>query len=174
MCTPCERFSLHKSNLFSMPIWQKSAGAANGNADFVVIFFPFLTILKLTVKLKNNKDFWFFPRGSQGKWRGGKQKQSGSCLAKMEQKCEKKERKKKGNCWHAKTSSLSWDYPRLGVQTAREEQNKAHDWRDDVPFIRLCSGVGLPGCRHTPHTRLSVSDNNSALPQSTEVEKLSV
>lgn len=67
-----------------------------------------------------------------------------------------KERKRK-----KKKSPLTGDYPCLWVQTASPEQNKAHDWRDDVPFIRLCSGVGLPGCRHTPHTQPSASDNNN-------------
>lgn len=46
------------------------------------------------------------------------------------------------------------------IKQLGREQNKARDWRDDVPFIRLCSGAGLPGCRHTLHSQPSVSDNN--------------
>lgn len=41
--------------------------------------------------------------------------------------------------WTPSRKSNSWG----------EEQNKGRDWRDHVPFIRLRSGAGLPGCRHT-------------------------
>lgn len=163
MWARCE--SWNKSNLFSMSIWQKTAEAAVGIADLVVIlfflFFPLHIILRATVKLKNNTDFLFIFQGKaretkQDKMKRRKTKHSGSHRAKKE-----RTKKWKENCWQVKTSSLSWDYPHLRVQTAGREQNKARDWRDDVPFIRLCSGVGLPQCRHTPHSQPS-SDNNSA------------
>lgn len=101
--------------------------------------------------MKNNTDFWFFFQGTAretDKTKRRKIQQSGSHHAKDGTKKEKED------CWQVKTSSLSWDYPRLGVQTAGRKQNKGHDWRADVPFIRLC--------RHTPHTQPLASDNNSA------------
>ena len=75
----------------------KTAEAAAGNADLVVIlFFPFITILRATVKLKNNTDFFF--QGTTrvtDKMKRRKTKQSGSCHAKERTKKAKKKKKKK-------------------------------------------------------------------------------
>lgn len=125
-------------------------------------FFPFLTVLKPTVKVKNNTDFRFFfsPRDSQGNRQTedeeNKTEQEPSCKRGNIEK-KKTPPQKKEDCWQVKTSCLGWDYPCLGVQTAGREQNKGRDWRDDVPFIRLCSGGGSPWVQtHATHPAISV------------------
>lgn len=52
--------------------------------------------------------------------------------------------------WAPSRKSNSWG----------EKQNKGRDWRGHVPFIRLRSGAGLPGCRRTLRSQPSGSDNS--------------
>lgn len=139
---PLWKSLVNKSNLFSVSIWQKTAEAAVGKADLVVIlfffFFPFLTVLKPTVKVKNNTDFRFFfsPRDSQG----NRQTEDEENKTEQEPPCKRGNIEKKKNTPPKKRGLLTSKnlMPRLRLSLSRS----SNSWEraEQRPWLtRWCS-----------------------------------